>query len=60
MRTLSRKIGESVVLFTSDGPVTVTLTETSRNLAFTFDAPDTVEIVRSELMTQDSKKGKTS
>lgn len=60
MLTLSRKIGESVVLYTSDGEITVTLKETSRGLALSFDAPEAVEILRAELLDQCKQGGLSS
>jgi len=49
--TLSRKLDQSVVLYTSDGEVTVTLKETKKGCpALAFSAPDSIKIMRSELL----------
>ncbi len=51
MLALTRKLDQSVVLYTSNGEITVTLTENSHGcLVLAFDAPDAVKILRSELV----------
>jgi len=51
MLTLSRDTGQSVVLYTSDGELLVTL-KTLKNgrLALSFDVPDCVKVLREELV----------
>lgn len=49
---LTRKPSESITLFTADdGPITVTVVEVNgQQVKLSFDAPDDVDIFRSELL----------
>lgn len=56
--TVTRRIGEEVILKTSDGDIIVLVTKSPRfqaragEIRLTFSAPDSVEIMRSELIAQ--------
>lgn len=52
MLILNRRVGEQIVVATSDGPVTITITDVTRsNVKLGIDAPPTVRISRAELLT---------
>lgn len=51
MLTLSRRKGESFIIYTTDGEIVVTFEKMRGNQAkLSIDAPDEVEILRSELV----------
>jgi len=48
--SLTRKPGEQITIYTTDGPITVQIGETrGHNTRIKIDAPPTVKIFRSEL-----------
>lgn len=49
---LTRKLSESITLFTEDDePITVTVVNVNgQQVTLSFDAPDTVDILRNELL----------
>lgn len=50
MLSLTRKSGESILLYTADGVIEVFVTRINGNqVGIAIDAPDNVEILRSEL-----------
>lgn len=54
MLVLSRKVEESIVLDTKNGPITVAVTRISGDkVRLGVDAPDDVKILRSELIDED-------
>lgn len=57
MLALTRRKGEKVILFTSDGPITIILTKTSR-ACLVIDAPKSVRILRDGLILDENSKGK--
>lgn len=53
MLTLSRKENEAIILYTSDGPITLCISSIQHNqVRVSFDAPDNVNIVREELLSR--------
>lgn len=58
MLVLTRKEGESVVIETSDGPVTVILREFAgnRRAKVVVSAPKTCRIIRGELLDRDDRE----
>jgi carbon storage regulator CsrA len=51
MLILNRRVGDEIVIDTSDGPVTITVTEVTRaNVKLGVDAPPTVRVTRVELL----------
>jgi len=56
MLILSRKVGETVILKTSDGDVTVMVTkEVNGRVLLGFEAPKAVVVMRSELLPNASQ-----
>ena len=54
MLKLSRREGESFILYTTDGVILITFEEMRGNQAnVSIDAPDEVDILRSELVEED-------
>lgn len=52
MLLLGRRHNESVTIYTSDGPIVVTLVESRNGTRIGIDAPRSVRIVRTELIEQ--------
>jgi carbon storage regulator CsrA len=51
MLIMNRRVGEEIVLDTSDGPITISITEVTRSVVnLAIDAPTTVRISRVESM----------
>lgn len=57
MLILTSVVDDQVVLFTSDGPITVQLMETRPNKArIGFEAPGSVKIMRKEVLEKQAAK----
>lgn len=58
MLLLGRKPGESVTIYTTDGPIVVTLVASRCGTRLGIEAPRQVRVVRTELVAGDKQKTK--
>lgn len=57
MLVLTRKVGEAIILETTDGPIKIMITKKSEHsFKFGIDAPKSVLILREELLDRERKE----
>lgn len=56
MLVLSRKQTETIVLQTSDGPITITVIQSGNKSRLGIDAPRNVLVVRGELLSPEQQQ----
>lgn len=56
MLVLTRKQTETVVLQTSDGPITITVIQSGHKVKLGIDAPRSVPVARGELLTPETQQ----